>query len=281
MTEKKKYYHSVHNLFVTAKYSLNKIESRILLDLLKRVRKGDTEFRQVPYTRQDIMKFYHGHEVSHREIQDTLKKLSEKQIWVKSKNVNDPKWTEMVWIDLPDYKDGKYILKLSDALIPYLTGLTKNFTLIDIEAMMNMSTHTRRLYMLCRQRYEWKFNDIPINRLIEMMELGDSYRDPRTLRQRILKPAEAEINKLPDIRVTLTVKKKRKINPYYMVCFKVTDENGKFKTKNTREGLLNRHAVKRGSRYTVDSHETLIDLHKDCDKYNVPMPDVDIISTKL
>jgi plasmid replication initiation protein len=97
------------------------------------------------------------------------------------------------------------VLGFSPGIAPYLTMLHTEFTRFKLKQVGAIgSFYGVRLYELCAQFRKAGERTIGLDRLREMLDLGEKYDRIETLRRRVLDPAVAEINRHTDLRVVLT-----------------------------------------------------------------------------
>lgn len=122
------------------------------------------------------------------------------------------KWvTDMRWVWMAEYNEGQATVTLgfSPPVLPYLTMLSAEFTRFKLKNIGNIGSHYGlRLYELCAQFRKAGERTIPLQRLREMLDLGNKYENIKDLRVRVLNPAIAEINKHTELRVVVTPERK-------------------------------------------------------------------------
>lgn len=115
------------------------------------------------------------------------------------------------WVWLIEYRkgEGTVVLGFSPGIAPYLTLLHQQFTRYKLKQIGAIgSFYGLRLYELMAQYRTAGERSIKLERLREILDLGDKYADIKNLRVRVLDPAIAEINKHTDLRVTMTSQRK-------------------------------------------------------------------------
>lgn len=115
------------------------------------------------------------------------------------------------WVWMADYRkgEGTVTLGFSPGVSPYLTLLHTEFTRYKLKQIGNIgSFYGLRLYELCAQFRKAGERTIPLQRLREMLDLGEKYQAIDNLRRRVLDPAIKEINKHTDLRVVVTPQRK-------------------------------------------------------------------------
>lgn len=119
--------------------------------------------------------------------------------------------TDMRWVWMAEYNEGAATVTLgfSPPVLPYLTMLGAEFTRFKLRHIGNIGSHYGlRIYELCCQCRTAGERTISLQRLREMLDLGDKYDSVKDLRRWVLDPAIKEINKHTDLRVVMTPERK-------------------------------------------------------------------------
>jgi plasmid replication initiation protein len=115
------------------------------------------------------------------------------------------------WVWMADYRkgEGTVTLGFSPGVAPYLTLLHTEFTRYKLKQIGNIgSFYGLRLYELCAQFRKAGERSISLERLREMLDLGEKYQAIDNLRRRVLDGAIKEINRHTDLRVVVTPERK-------------------------------------------------------------------------
>lgn len=118
---------------------------------------------------------------------------------------------DMRWVGYAKYDKGEGTVTLGfcPEIAPYLTLIHNEFTRFKLKHIGNIgSYYGLRLYELCAQFRKGGERTIALDKLREMLDLGDKYSSIKNLRVRVLDPALAEINKHTDLRVVMTPQRK-------------------------------------------------------------------------
>lgn len=130
------------------------------------------------------------------------------------------------WVWMVEYRkgEGTVVLGFSPGVAPYLTMLHTEFTRYKLKQIGQIgSFYGLRLYELCAQFRKAGERTISLQRLREMLDLGDKYADIKDLRRRVIDPAIAEINRHTDLRVVATPERRgRKVIGFH---FDVSQDN--------------------------------------------------------
>lgn len=152
-------------------------------------------------------------------LKDAAARLGER--WIKSiqKGRRGDYERHVRWVWLIEYKkgEGTVVLGFSPDVAPYLTLLHERFTRFKLKEIGAIgSMHGLRLYELMAQYRVAGDRTIKLERLREILDLGDKYQNVKDLRRWVLDPAIAEINKHTDLRVVMTPERKgRKVTGFH------------------------------------------------------------------
>lgn len=158
-----------------------------------------------------------------RDASERLYERSIRRVWnSKGKVVEE----HMRWVWMARYAkgEGTVTLGFSPAIAPYLTMLHTEFTRFKLKQIGQIgSFYGVRLYELCAQFRKAGERTISLERLREMLDLGEKYDRIETLRRRVIDPAIEEINRHTDLRVTVTPQRKgRKVIGFH---FDITQDD--------------------------------------------------------
>lgn len=158
-------------------------------------------------------------------LEDAAKRLYNRTIKTIYAAKGKPAERHVRWVWMADYRkgEGTVTLGFSPGVAPYLTLLHQQFTRYKLRQIGAIgSFYGVRLYELMAQYRTAGERSISLERLREMLDLGDKYDRIETLRRRVLDPAIAEINKHTDLRVKMTPQRKgRKVVGF---CFDITQD---------------------------------------------------------
>jgi plasmid replication initiation protein len=119
------------------------------------------------------------------------------------------------WVWMCEYlkNEAAVVLGFSPVIAPYLTMLNQQFTKYRLRSVSALSTfYAIRMYELCTQYRKTGERRLTLERIREVLDLGDKYQDVKNLRMRVLDPSVKEITKLTDLDVSYEpIRKGRKI----------------------------------------------------------------------
>lgn len=144
-------------------------------------------------------------------LEDAARRLGNRWIRTIYTRKGKPAERNVRWVWLVEYRkgEGTVVLGFSPGVAPYMTMLHTEFTRFKLKQVGQIgSFYGVRLYELCAQFRKVGERTISLDRLREMLDLGDKYADIKDLRRRVLDPAIEEINRHTDLRVTVTPQRK-------------------------------------------------------------------------
>lgn len=148
-------------------------------------------------------------------LADAARRLGNRWIRTIYTRKGKPAERNVRWVWLVDYRQGEGTVTLgfSPGVAPYLAMLHTEFTRYKLKQIGSIgSFYGLRLYELCAQFRKAGERTISLQRLRDMLDLGDKYANIKDLRRRVLDPAIAEVNQHTDLRVMVTPERKgRKI----------------------------------------------------------------------
>lgn len=166
------------------------------------------------------------HNGAYEALRDAAERLYNRSIRRIYNSRGKPVEEHVRWVWMARYAKGQGTVTLgfSPAVAPYLTMLHTEFTRYKLKQIGSIgSFYGLRLYELCAQFRKAGERTISLQRLRDMFDLGDKYQRMDNLRQRVLDPAIAEINKHTDLRVTITPERKgRKVVGFH---FDITQDD--------------------------------------------------------
>jgi plasmid replication initiation protein len=193
----------VANKFIMSRYRLTDIECRLIFHIIGRIKTDDNEFVAYEYTAKELMAAIGVAANNRSYFFGVVDNLFQKIISIDE----ETGWVKYHWFDIVRWRreDDVLVLRFNDELKPYLLQLRREFTLLDLQCMMKLSVHSRRIYMLAKKD-EWQHRDkrISIPEFLDVVGLGKGYLKFQNLKDRVLIPAVKEINELSDIFLEIT-----------------------------------------------------------------------------
>jgi len=199
------------NALIEASYKLTLQEQRLLLvciGKLNPLQKNPNKTFQI--TAQEFFNSFPdmGKENSECDLYSAVEKLWDRSIIIKRDDIRE----EFRWIQ---YKaqylkgEGKAKITFSDAIIPYLSQLSGQFTKIIVKNVSKLSSsYSIRIYELLQQFKTTGNRTISLNHFRSILDIQDKYKTFKSLNQLLLKPSIKELNEKSDIIVKVTTIKK-------------------------------------------------------------------------
>ncbi|SHH42490.1 replication initiation protein [Tepidibacter thalassicus] len=195
------------NTLIEASYNLSTNEQRIILFLASKIQPTDEEFRLMRFKIKDIIDILDvkGKGI-YSELQQATSDLISKTLTIITSyedNPNKHKKLQVSWLASAEYleKEGIVELEFSSKLKPYLLQLKNRFTSYELKNILKLkSKYSIRIYELMKQYEKIKDRVVELEELRYILGLKENeYSQYGNLKQRILKRAQAEINKKTDI----------------------------------------------------------------------------------
>lgn len=201
-----------HNDLIQACYEMTLNEKRVLMLGLWKISEHHRE--NYPYeldftiTATEWAKFFRlKSNAVYSEFKKAIESLRKRGVKLKH---TDTSGEVFGWIEKYKYwdKEGTITGTFTRRAAEYLTGLTGNYTQVDLLTIANLqSFYAIRLYELLRQwnSHKEKKLDITVDRLREILCLTDEYPRFSKLRKWVIDPAIEQLTMHTDIKPTLEV----------------------------------------------------------------------------
>jgi plasmid replication initiation protein len=141
------------NELVLARYSLPVSEMRLLMTVISKIQPADTKLTIYTIPIADFAEFLGVSKNSaYEEMKYTSKSLLSRVVSIAKPNGGV---LQTHWVASADYKPGSGVveIRLDEMMLPYLIGLTNNFTQCKLGMLLSFkSVYTNRLYMLLKQK---------------------------------------------------------------------------------------------------------------------------------
>lgn len=143
-----------------------------------------------------------------------LQSLRDMSVWI---TLEDGTETTVSWIKKPYINRGKGIIRieLDEDMVPYLFGISKNFTAYElVNILMMKSQYSIRLYELLKSYKNMVIKKIELDKLYRMLMIDKNlyYKKYTNFRRTVLERAIEEINEFTDLNVTYSpIKRGRSI----------------------------------------------------------------------
>jgi plasmid replication initiation protein len=219
----RKYAVTQTNDLIEARYSLALNEKRLLLLAISKINPdvysgGDLE---VQIDVDDWNQLYPSSN-AYRELKKCADNLISKHIvFHESSSIR----TKVNWVESINYDDDQSLIKLRFTKIiqTCLSGMLENFTQYQILSISKLNNiYAIRLYELLSQfKKSTKYRVINLEDLRFALDCLDKYPTTRKFKERVIKPAIKDINKLTDLKIlnidSIDIKKGRVITAFKFI----------------------------------------------------------------
>ncbi|MEK5445130.1 MULTISPECIES: replication initiation protein [Bacillaceae] len=187
------------NMLIEANYKLGVVEQKIILCLASNIQPTDSDFKTYTLSIKEFNKLLglKGNP-KYTELRQITKELMQKVFEVRI----DKKVIQVAWLSFVAYNEteGTIDIRFDPFLRPYLLHLKKEFTSYKLENVVKLkSTYAIRLYELLKQYEKIRERTLPLLELRKMVGAVDIYPAYGNFKQRVLIPAQKELNKKTDI----------------------------------------------------------------------------------
>lgn len=196
-----------------AQYTLSLTEAKFLAFVMAQIDMNDTEFKEYSIKVSDIAELTNA-EQNETRLKKFAKTFQGKVITLDSPNGD---FTTFNWWHHITYVKGeaRFLVQLHDYMKPLLLTFSNHFgksSLLYISQMEKLYT-PRFYYMLCSYQAQYKNElEFEVHELMNTLQVKKSFRNPDTgyglFKQKILRPAVEEINKITDLNVTFSESQK-------------------------------------------------------------------------
>lgn len=195
----------------TLRYGLSTQQQRILVYLISKVCKEDTNFKRVKFNISEYCDICNLQKngTEFERIKESLRGLRDKSYWIKNEEGDEMLFA---WIDTLVMRKNKSVeVILSEALRPHLLNLSRSFTAYElINALCLRGRYSLRLYELCKS-YLWLGKwEVNVNDFRDTMYLKEKYPLFKEMKRNVIDCSIKEINKYCDINITYKTEKKGK-----------------------------------------------------------------------
>lgn len=199
------------NHLIEAGYKLSLNEQRLILAAIARLdSRNENEKDVFEVTASEFSKIFNiPLNQSYEMLEDATSRLYERDI--KTFDKESKTRERFRWVDGVKYWDGeaKVTLSFSRRVMPYLTILNKQFTSYELKQISNLRTaYAIRFYELLMQFFKTGVRNITLEKLRELLELGNEYSRFFDLKKRIIDPSIKNINESTNLTVEWDVMKK-------------------------------------------------------------------------
>lgn len=198
-----------HNDLIEACYSLSLNEKRLILIAVSKLNS------RMPMPDQPI--FIEVEEFQHlcgmRAKSTAFEALEEaaEALWERTINLvpigrRQQEVDKIRWVEGVKYiKGGGHVrLEFSRKVAPFLTELTTRFTTYELRQALALSSfYSMRMYELAAQFKGTEERTVTLERLRDLLDMGDKYPRTNSFIQRVITPSVADINKHTDLKIAV------------------------------------------------------------------------------
>lgn len=204
------------NQIISASYRLSTSEQRVILSCIAQVRRDEsvTDEKLYSVTAADLAELCGTDpKTAYRDLAAAAERLFERRITImlepdgKSRSARK-RLTR--WVQDVDYipGEGRVELRFGKTILPFLTGLTEQFTRYQLSDVAKMtSAHAIRLFELLAQYGGVGQREISIEQLRNWFQLEDSYPSIKDLKKWVIDPAVEQVNQHSPLSVQWSQRK--------------------------------------------------------------------------
>ncbi len=204
------------NHIVSASYRLSVAEQRVILSCIAQLRRDEPVTDEVLYSvkASDLAELCGTDpNTAYRDLAAAAERLFERRITILYEPNGKPRaaqkrltrWVQDV-VYIPG--EGRIELRFGKTILPFLTGLTEQFTRYQLSSVAKMtSAHAIRLFELLAQYGSVGSREVAIDQFREWLELEGRYPSIKDLKVRVIDPAITQINEHSPLEVSWTQRK--------------------------------------------------------------------------
>jgi plasmid replication initiation protein len=212
------------NSVIEAGYRLTLNEQRLILACIGQVNSINTLTKDEPFTlrAQDYAKLFNlSEDRAYSELKKVSDKLFSREITI-YRPTEGKQYLKTRWISSIAYgvDTGEVDIHFSTEIIPYLSGLKKEFTQYNLTNIANMtSIYAIRLYEILIQWKNIGIKEIELTWLKKHFEIEGKYKAIKDLKKYVIKPALEQIDKHSDLWVKYDQKKRGRKITHFIFTF--------------------------------------------------------------
>jgi len=193
------------HLIVNAKYALTPSEINLILTLLTAIKKEDKDFKDYEFTLADFNEKT-SKKLTSSDLKASIKGLMSKPLEIEESPTN---WEIFHWFSYFRYKDGLITCRFDKRLKPYLLEIKERFVVSDLRMILPMrSSYSKRMYLLLKEYAKIGMRTFNVEELQDILKVPKSFKIYSEFKKKVLKKAEADINKFTDLEIKMSEKKR-------------------------------------------------------------------------
>ncbi|MBL4937742.1 replication initiation protein [Clostridium sp. YIM B02515] len=210
------------NKLLESSYTLTVLEQKILRILASMIKKDDVDFKEYEFKASDLAKIMGSK--NNKNIYRELDKLTDILMTrvVRIKNMDNNNFEKYHFVEVVKYSDGILKLKINPEMKPFYINLDW-YTKYQLKNILQFkSTYSFRFYELLKQYQTIGSRSISIEDIRLKLDIKkDEYPKYANLKQKVIIPAQKEINEKSDISFEFhEIKESRKV---VAINFKITN----------------------------------------------------------
>lgn len=191
------------NLLIEANYKLGVTEQKIILCIASKIQPDDSDFKTYTLPIKEFNKLLELKGTpKYTELRKITKDLMQKVFEVRIEN----KVIQVAWLSYVAYNvtEGTIDIRFDPFLRPYLLQLKKEFTSYKLDNVVKLkSSYAIRIYELLKQYERVQERTFSLEHLRRLLGAEDLYPAYGNFKQRVLIPAQKELEKKTDITFEL------------------------------------------------------------------------------
>jgi len=142
-----------------------------------------------------------------KQLKNTVYSLMQKPLTFQEENGS---WEVVNWFSYFKYDVGGLMTcRFDKRLKPYLIEISSTRALADIKHLLPIkSSYSKRMYLLLKLHDKKGIRTFNVEELQEILKVPKSFKEYSEFKKKVLKRAEADINKFTDLEVKMTEKKR-------------------------------------------------------------------------
>lgn len=186
-------------MLIEANYKLGVIEQKLILCIASNIQPEDSDFKTYTLSIQEFTKMLGLKSKSkYAELQKITKQLMQKVFQVRFED----RVVQVAWLSYVSYreKEGTIDVQFHPFLRPYLLQLKREFTSYKLVNVAKLkSSYAIRIYELLKQYERMKERTFNLDHLRNLLGVEELYPVYGNFKQRVLLPAQKELNNKTDI----------------------------------------------------------------------------------
>lgn len=204
------------NHIISASYRLSVAEQRVILSCIAQLRRNEQVTDDVLYsvTAADIVELCGADQsAAYRDLAAAAERLFDRRVTIlfEPDGSTRPARKRLTrWVQTVDYieGEGRVELRFGKDILPFLTGLTEQFTRYQLSDVARMtSAHAVRLFELLAQYGSIGQREISVEELRDWFQLEGRYPSIRDLKRWVLDPAVEQVNQHSPLQVAWAQRK--------------------------------------------------------------------------